>query len=178
LLLKHGANSNLQRLNFIGVARNGREIDVGRFYKGTSSQNRYTLFETIASYYRYRGPDNAPRLPFPDFTRVQINRIVLKENKTKDINVDVDTILKSGECSHDVWLEWGDLVDIPEQDHPINERWAGLSSEIGDALRIQRCVVTGEFRRTGHAQHATVVQLIEQASRGVRGATPVIHFGA
>ena len=47
----------------------------------------------------------------------------------------MDAILRSGECSHDVWLEWGDLVDIPEHDHPINEQWTGLPSEIGDALR-------------------------------------------
>src|SRR5207244_12662263 len=72
---------------------------------------------------------------FPECRRIQINRIETKGNKTKDSNVDVDTILKSGECSHDVWLEWGDLVDSPEHDHPITEQWVGLPSDISDALR-------------------------------------------
>src|SRR5204863_6713347 len=75
------------------------------------------------------------QLSFPDFTRVRVNRIEAKENKTKDINVDVDTILRSGECSHDVWLEWGDVVDIPEQDHLNTEAWRGLPAEISEALR-------------------------------------------
>jgi len=41
-------------------------------------------------------------------------------------------------CANDVRLEWGDIVDIPERDHPINEVWQGLIGPDRDA--IQKCL--------------------------------------
>jgi cytohesin len=135
LLLKHGANEYLQRLNFIGIARGGQQRWPYLLSKGTNAYHRYTLFEAVAMCYPPNAANSQNPLRFPDFTRIEINRLEPKENKTKDIRVDVDTLLKSGECSRDVWLEWGDVVEIPEQDHPISENWSGLSGEISDALR-------------------------------------------
>ncbi|HYV29259.1 MAG TPA: ankyrin repeat domain-containing protein, partial [Candidatus Eisenbacteria bacterium] len=51
LLLKHGANEYLQRLNYIGVARGGQQPWPQLFSKGTNAYNRYSLFEAIAMCY-------------------------------------------------------------------------------------------------------------------------------
>src|SRR4030095_14782774 len=120
LMPKAGASEDLQRLGSIGITRSGRDVNPRLFFRGTNAHNRYRLFEAIASF--YQSQDSSQRLPFPDFTRGRIKQNEPQENKMKDLNVDVETILKSGECSHDIWLEWGDLVDVPEQDHPINEQ--------------------------------------------------------
>jgi hypothetical protein len=37
-----------------------------------------------------------------------------------------------------MWLEWGDIVEIPERDHKLNEQWQGMSQQVLDSL--QRCV--------------------------------------
>ena len=37
-----------------------------------------------------------------------------------------------------MWLEWGDVLEIPERDHKLNEQWQGLSQQVLDSL--QRCV--------------------------------------
>jgi len=48
----------------------------------------------------------------------------------------------SGDLAKDMWLEWGDVVELPEQDHPLNEYWAGLPPRVVETLekRLQRTV--------------------------------------
>lgn len=54
------------------------------------------------------------------------------------MEVNVAAILKSGDCSKNLILSWGDLVEIPETDHPVAEQWSGFSRE---ALRtLKNCM--------------------------------------
>jgi hypothetical protein len=43
-------------------------------------------------------------------------------------------MLNSGDCSRDQWLEWGDVVEIPEADHPVDQTWGWLSVPTTTAL--------------------------------------------
>ncbi|MGZ4988619.1 MAG: ankyrin repeat domain-containing protein, partial [Limisphaerales bacterium] len=87
-----------------------------------------------------------PDLQFPDFTRLVIKRIIanplerLNHVRVDSINtgvagqekiyhVDLENLLQSTDFGNDVQLEWGDIVEVPEQDHPINAQWAGLTTE-------------------------------------------------
>ena len=123
-LLKAGANEDYQRLAGIFIAQKGTgSIGWQVFYKGTSSVNHYTVLELIAEAYK-QGPGFGA-VPFPDFTNLVINRLGTNSAKA-EINVNLDEILASGDCSKDVPLEWGDVIQIPQLDHPINEFWQGL----------------------------------------------------
>jgi hypothetical protein len=43
-------------------------------------------------------------------------------------------MLASGDCSQDVTLEWGDVIDVPEADHVLDEGWFGFPIDVMNAL--------------------------------------------
>jgi ankyrin repeat protein len=123
LLEQRGARDDLQRLTAISTSRN-QEDRRGWFVKGTNDWNHFTLMELIAFVNPRRDEYNNPSyLAFPDLTRIAVSRIDPKTAKTEDIRMDVATPLVDGDCSKDVRLQWGDVVDIPEQDHFVDARW-------------------------------------------------------
>jgi len=163
-LLKAGANEDYQRLARIFMAQKGTgSLGQEVFYKGTNSVNHYTLLELIAEANKNLG--FAP-VPFPDFAHVVINR--LSTNSTKaEINVNLDEFFASGDCSKDVPLEWGDVVQIPQSDHLLNEVSAPLPPKDWEALtkclqRQVQIVVKGQTTKLrllpGSANQATARQ--------------------
>ena len=136
LLRKAGADENLQRLSIIGVSRGDFEQNL--FFRGTNSYNRYTLFELLQRLYGPDGPVINGQLPrglhFPDLSRIKISRLI-PGGGTQDFDANQLHAFQSGDCSDDRSLEWGDIVEIPEQDHLVNESWAGLTSEVENALK-------------------------------------------
>lgn len=111
-LLKAGANEDYQRLGGIFIAQRGTgSIGLRVFYKGTDSVNHYTLLELIAETYQSQGYG---AVPFPDFARLVINRLGTNRAKS-EINVNLDEIFSSGDCSRDLTLQWGDVVQIPQR---------------------------------------------------------------
>jgi ankyrin repeat protein len=130
LLRKAGADESLQRRSIIGVSRGEFEQDF--FFKGTNSYNRYTLFELLNRFYGPAPGISTPgSLTFPDFSRITIHRLA-RDGRT-DVKVNLQPALESGDCSGDQWLEWGDIVEIPEQGHDPSDRW-GLDSKILQTL--------------------------------------------
>jgi hypothetical protein len=63
-----------------------------------------------------------------------IHRPAPDASSWKPIPVDVEAILQSGDCSRDVWLQWGDIVEIPESDHLVTDVWAGFDPAEANAL--------------------------------------------
>ncbi len=145
LLLKAGANDNLQRLSTISVSRESANFTQTVFLKGTNSFNHYTLLQLLTAFYAPPSAKDqeatpsgnlAPALPglaFPDFRTIKIGRLQ-KNGRTNVLTVDFDEALNAGDCSADVPLEWGDVVEIPESDHKVDERWSGLTDQEGQAL--------------------------------------------
>jgi ankyrin repeat protein len=139
LLRSAGANENLRRLSTIGVSRAGADYagaDYTQtvFLKGTNSFNHYSLFQLLTAFYAppiktsFNSPSVLPGLAFPDFGKISISRLQ-KDGKIKLIPVDLETLLMAGDCSQDVPLEWGDVVEIPESDHKVGEAWTGLAEK-------------------------------------------------
>ena len=148
-LRKHGALENLPMLDRIEVRRGDYSAVV--FWKGTNDWNQFTLFELIGveygilatqrdaqrvGYSRFLSPWQvknerglANSLPFPDLAHVTIHRPAPNGISRKAVSIDVTAILNSGDCTKDVPLSWGDVIEIPEQDHPITEAWSGFSIE-------------------------------------------------
>jgi hypothetical protein len=73
-------------------------------------------------------------LAFPDLKKTKILRLNLQTSVEEEIAVNLEEILKSGDCSKDIWLQWGDIIEIPEADHRINESWNGFSKELLESL--------------------------------------------
>jgi ankyrin repeat protein len=151
VLVNAGGLVNLPKRNRIEVRR---ASDSGvAFTKGSHDWNRYSLLEVIADSYNLlsekttgdwrsrtfiRGEVFGTRLGFPDFKRVVIYRRTDASAKQKEIDINVEEILKTGDCSKDVWLEWGDVVEIREADHPLDQKWRGLSDE--EVTSLTNCV--------------------------------------
>jgi hypothetical protein len=73
-------------------------------------------------------------LHFPDFAHVRLRRPAPDLKTWQDRTLDLTAALQSGDCSGDLPLEWGDVIEIPEADHPLNVSWQGLSKETTNAL--------------------------------------------
>lgn len=122
LLRQRGAIEDLARSSSITVARGGTKVTV--FEKGTNDLNRFTLFEALAQHYT---PGQNPFFQFPDLARVQVRSIRSKAGEPGRM-IDLDTAFRFTNCAANVALEWGDLIELPEQDHVVNAGWPGLAS--------------------------------------------------
>jgi hypothetical protein len=128
----------------VEIRRSSANYSATEFSKGTNDYNRFSLFELLAVHYGFVSADplNATRtfeaashtlqnsLKFPDLERVCIYRARpgQTERTAEAVNV-LQTFRsnsQSGLCQGDVRLEWGDVVQVPEADHPISAVWQGL----------------------------------------------------
>lgn len=143
LLKRHGANDFLRRAQSIGWSRDGKSSGAV-FSRGTNAWNRYRLYEALAF--------TASGAAFPDFTRVTINRV--QENTTTNLVMNLEEAFERKSCDKDVWLEWGDIVDIPEMDHRLNEQWKGLGEQRATTLTdcVKRTITIRTPEQTNEIQ--------------------------
>jgi ankyrin repeat protein/tetratricopeptide (TPR) repeat protein len=159
LLREHGAVEDLPRLDRIEVGRASRDYRKVVFDRPTGElhQRTCTLFELLAVQYGLlSGPPGTPAgrdqgrvihprpnlrirtglpsLAFPDFARVVIRRATADGKGWREIPVNLTEAFEFRECLNDIELHWGDVVEIPELDHPINEEWKGLSDDVHATL--------------------------------------------
>jgi ankyrin repeat protein len=151
LLHEHGARSDLPRFDRIEIQRPSANHTQIAFQKGTNDWNQFSLLESIAcvfslidttsttvsSFSSVRNAAMANPFRFPDFKQLVIHRPTANGN-WKPVPVDAAAILSSGDCSRDVWLQWGDIVEIPEADHAVSEAWIGLDPT--NRANLSKCV--------------------------------------
>lgn len=130
LLIEHGADGFGSRRPHIAISRRGKGNRIV-FSKDSAGVNRFSLFEVLG--WCYGGSGVVASYQFPDFSRISINR--LQGNQEKSIAVNLADALETGDVSQDVWLEWGDVVEIPEADHALSMKWDGLGSVVLNTLR-------------------------------------------
>jgi hypothetical protein len=146
LLRQHGALDGLPAFDRIQVKRPAANVSKTIFSKGTNEGQQFTLFELIAVQYQFLaavpGGEGGERqdvqllaindhrgeaLSFPDLAHVRLRRPALDGKNWQEQVLDVGALLRSGDCSKDVTLHWGDEVVIPETDHPLGAPWGGFS---------------------------------------------------
>jgi len=177
LLLKHGATEDLPRFDRIEVTRPGTIFSATIFRKGTNDWNRFTLLELLAVQYDfltaravgaqrvlnypYSQSARGNGLDYPDLSRIRIRHPSPVGNKWQERTVDLAGAISSSDCSGDVPLEWGDVVEIPEADHPLNVPWPGLSEQA--LVTLKKClarevevIVKGQSKKTTLAPEITV----------------------
>ena len=146
LLRQHGARDDLPKLDRIEVRRPAANYSATIFMRGKQDWNQHTLLELIAVEYgllavkreqtRYVYESNyfkpwtvknerrlVTALQFPDFRNVIIRRPTTDGMTRDTVKVDLAALLQSGDCTRDVPLHWGDVVEIAESDHQIDEQW-------------------------------------------------------
>ena len=129
-LRKAGARDWAPRPGLITVTRRGTGASQVIFTKGTNDWNRHSLLELLT--FTFFG--DGTHFPFPDFSRVLITRRDPTSGAVKEFTVDLTARLAADGCKADEWLEWGDLVEIPEGVHRLGENWKGLSGPVADSF--------------------------------------------
>jgi hypothetical protein len=144
MLRDAGGLANLPKRDRIEVRREGSGSKA--LSKSAHGWNRYSLLEAVAAGYGLITQSDSggaetgsrrelrqnlfnPDFRFPDFKNVIIHRRADASAKQTEMKVNMEDILKAGDCSRDVWLEWGDMIEIPEADHPVDQLWRGLTDE-------------------------------------------------
>ncbi len=172
LLRRAGAIENLSLLAAITLGRREGDIKIPSFRQTTNAPNRFTLLELLANYYvpgtRRPGMPFAAYareidLPFPDFRRVTLRKVAPSPTNTIEV---LNLLEASGtvDCSKDRWLEWGDIVEVPEADHQINASWSGIiemqSSSFSECLKRRiNLTIAGE---------TTPITLLPQGAFGMQ----------
>ena len=156
LLRQHGASEDMPRLDRIEIRR-FPNYSWTVFSRSTNELNRFSLLEAIAVHYGFLSaipnprPANSPvgayawynrtlrdSLSFPNLDKIEIRRPKPDGKDWTRIPVSVQSILESGDCSRDVWLQWGDQIEIPEADHPLDQKWSGFPGYVFNNL--QKCI--------------------------------------
>lgn len=141
-LRQHGALDNLPDLTVISVSRPSANYSEHILHKGTNDWNHFTLLEIVAMQCQFLAAypgqpgenDDASlfwqKMPlrFPDLAHLRLRRPAADLKTWTDQTVDLAAGLDADDCAHDVLVEWGDTVEIPEVDHPLNEKWQGFST--------------------------------------------------
>jgi ankyrin repeat protein/N-acetylneuraminic acid mutarotase len=150
MLRQHGGLGKLPSTNQIVVSRPSANYSEVVFTKPPTNENRFSLYELIAVKYGRlsdspRGDDvrhlpgiimrGSDQLKFPDFTRVKIRRLSDDRKRWEEKTLNVAAALGSGDCSGDVPLKWGDVVEIPEADHLLGDVWRSLPESVLESLK-------------------------------------------
>lgn len=155
-LKRAGALEEMPRLDRISIRRpHGQDPQV-LFRRGTNDWNRFSLLEAIAAWYNLISPSQEWRTSpgyslqvffsrfgssnnhYPDFSAVTIRRPGADGRSWKEEHLDLTKSFSAGDCHSDVPLSWGDLIEIPEVDHPVNDRWLGLTE--GVLVVLKKCL--------------------------------------
>ncbi len=191
LLRRHGALDDLPRLDQIGIRRSAVGVSGPIFTKGSQDWSQFTLLELLAVHYSFLAsqPDSAggdgyslsaftskfSGLPFPDLAHLHIGRPTADLKGWQDEVFDLRPVLESGDCAKDVRLRWGDVVEIPEADHPLNEKWAGFSET--EVANLKKCLTRKlEIVVKGQTTTVTLMPRI-MGLEGHEGRTPVSSGG-
>jgi hypothetical protein len=151
MLRQHGALDDLPLPDRIEVRRSSSGYSALPLSKGTNNWNHFSLLEVLAVQFGFltglpqgeQGAHEDPsilaqqtlRLAFPDLARLRIRRLAPDNKSWQEQVVDISTTLQSTNCAGDAPVEWGDVVEIPEADHPMNQQWQGFSNDELEGLK-------------------------------------------
>ena len=195
LLRHYGATDDLPRMDCISVRRPSANYFGQVFTKGTNDWNQFTLLDLIGvqcdflAFSPYGGGNDVGgysqssffnkyhSLPFPDLARLRIRRPAADLKGWQEQTVDLRPLLESGDCSKDVPLEWGNVVDIPEADHMLNAAWPGFSKT--QLANLKKCLTRQvEIVINGQATKITLAPQIFNVTEGERPANLLIVGGS
>ena len=145
LLRQNGGLEDLPRPDAIEVRRPANHVRVTVFRKGTNDWNRFSLLETIQNcygikYYTIATPNASyqlnldSELAFPNLMHVVI--VHYQPGTTNQTRREVSLLNGTNgiDCSKDVAVEFGEVVEVPERLHALGEHTIGLTTSQKDAI--------------------------------------------
>jgi ankyrin repeat protein len=145
LLHQHGALDKLPDWDRITVSRSSENFSRAVFQKDTNDWNQFSLLELIGSIdnsYNYNGPNNL--LAFADLAHIIVIRPSTTGATAKRIEVNLLNSTNGVDCTKDIPLKFGDVVEIPEREHTLAESAVYLSND-------QSTTILNYFRRRSGA---------------------------
>jgi cytohesin len=118
LLRQHGALDKLPDWDRITVSRPSANFSQTVFQKGTNDWNQFTLLELMGA---IDPNDERGDLAFADLAHIVVVRPSTNGATPKRIEVNLLNATNGVDCSKDVPLELGDVVEIPEREHTLAE---------------------------------------------------------
>ena len=143
LLRQHGALDNLPDWSRITISRPSANASATVFQKNTNDWNHFTLFEALMQAYPESGKTtfNDTLSAFPDLKNIVIVRPSGNGTESKRIPLNLLDATNGVDCSRDLPLEFGDVVEIPEREHTLAEGFTYLTkaqfAAFVDCLRSQ-----------------------------------------
>jgi ankyrin repeat protein len=146
LLREHGALDDLPDFSRICVTRKGLASPIPVAERDTNGVNRFSVLEVLGEYYRrapgrgslprgYFTPGSIPELSFPDPAGIRIVRPSRDmSGKKREIPLSLLNSTNTFDCAKDQWLEFGDVIEIPEREHPLSESPVGLTPDQSNGL--------------------------------------------
>ena len=145
LLIKAGADPEFARRRGIWLADDAGQPSIQLLSTTTNSVNHYTLLEFLAVLYAVHDGKHDHTagqyirqdfVHFPDLTRVIVHRLKGKESEV--LHLDVAEWLRSGNCSKDIALQPGDVVEISKMEHKVADAWWGFPA--ADITAMDKCL--------------------------------------
>jgi ankyrin repeat protein len=136
LLRQHGALDNLPDWDRIQFSRPANQYAATVFEKNTNDWNHFTLLEFIYWIYpngNYTSLDHSWS-SFPDLAHLVIVRPSPNGAPAKRIAVNLLNGTNGVDCSRDVPLEFGDVVEVPEREHYLGENITYLPGDQAVAI--------------------------------------------
>ena len=97
--------------------------------RGTRNRNQFTLLEVLAIQFEFLGRSGFEQrvicrpnqmnnaLVYPDFANIRIRKPAADLKTWEEKPVDMSALFESGDCSVDVPVTWGEVIQLPELDH-------------------------------------------------------------
>ncbi|HEV2330299.1 MAG TPA: ankyrin repeat domain-containing protein [Verrucomicrobiae bacterium] len=134
LLRQHGALEVLPDWDHITVRSPSGKNSFPVFNKGTNDWNRFTLFEFL--YHTWARSQFG--MYFADFAHITIVRPGATGETSKRIPISVLNSTNGVDCSQDVPLEFGDIVEIPKREHTLAEEDTQIDTFIREMISCLR----------------------------------------
>jgi len=174
LLRQHGALEDLPDFTRIRITRQGIAQPETVFVSGPKLTNQFTLLETVMNYYA-RAPVFSQSakaiipanqaLPFPDLGRIIIHRPdPTKVGQEQQIKVSLLNASNVVDCAKDVPVQFGDVIEIPERVHALNETTDDPVRELGRVLTDANrpTVPMRALREAEGAEDAVLMRLMQR----------------
>jgi ankyrin repeat protein len=140
LLRQRGALDEVPRLDQIQLSRPTTRYSTALLIRDKESRNQFTLLEVLAIQFEILGRSgfeervicrpnqmNNNSLTYPDFAHIRIRKSAADLKTWEEKPVDISALFESGDCSVDVPVAWGEVIQLPELDHSLYESWGGFS---------------------------------------------------
>jgi hypothetical protein len=151
LLRQRGALDEVPRLDQIQLSRPTTRYSTALLIRDKESRNQFTLLEVLAIQFEILGRSgfeervicrpnqmNINSLTYPDFAHIRIRKPAADLKTWEEKRVDINALFESGDCSVDVPVTWGEVIQLPELDHSLYESWGGFShKQLGN---LKKCL--------------------------------------